>query len=276
MKTVILSFDDSRKDFYTNVFPLLKKYQIKATLNVISDFVAHPEGYSFPSGDDKAMTIDQVKECYDSGLVEIACHGHTHLNTQKDILDNIKAMKEWGIDTDGIGFASSGSHITWENKNDEGVWNLVKKGNLGYVRSGIQIRREGLLYSVYSLLDRYLHSKNLYWYLNKMTLLPSDTTPIVMKEDARKENKPFVLSTTVHSHTSLQQIKYFIEQAGKEDAIILMFHSVLKRGERGYGADRFYYDYNAFETLLAYIKDNIEIRNYTTKEYITKRKSNKL
>ena len=94
MKTVILSFDDSRKDFYTNVFPLLKKYQIKATLNVISDFVVHPEGYSFPSGDDKAMTIDQVKECYDSELVEIACHGHTHLNTQKDVLDNIKQIKD--------------------------------------------------------------------------------------------------------------------------------------------------------------------------------------
>ncbi len=274
MKTVILSFDDSRKDFYTNVFPLLKKYQIKATLNVISDFVAHPEGYSFPSGDDKAMTVEQVKECNDSGLVEIACHGHTHLNTRQDVLDNIKAMMEWGVETEGIGFASSGSNITWENKNDEGVWDLVKKGTLSYVRSGIQIRREGLFYSAFSLLDRYLHSKKLYYYLNKRTLLPSDATPINIEDDARKEHTPFILSTTVHSHTSLQQIKYFIEKAGKDDAIILMFHSVLKREERGYGVDRFYYDNNAFETLLDYLKKNSEIRNYTTKEYIYNRNNN--
>lgn len=90
MKTVILSFDDSRLDFYTNVFPLLKEYDIPATLNVITDFVNHPQNYSFPSGNDEAMTTDQLKECAASGLVELACHGHTHKNTKDDIVDNIQ------------------------------------------------------------------------------------------------------------------------------------------------------------------------------------------
>lgn len=39
MKTVILSFDDSLLDFYTNVFPLLKEFDVKSTLNVINSFV---------------------------------------------------------------------------------------------------------------------------------------------------------------------------------------------------------------------------------------------
>ena len=38
-KVVWLTFDDSLKDFYTNAFPLLQKYQMKATNNVITGFV---------------------------------------------------------------------------------------------------------------------------------------------------------------------------------------------------------------------------------------------
>ena len=33
MPQISLSFDDSRRDFYTNVFPLLKKYNVPAILN---------------------------------------------------------------------------------------------------------------------------------------------------------------------------------------------------------------------------------------------------
>lgn len=38
MKYITLSFDDGRKDFFTNALPVLKKYNLPATLNVITDF----------------------------------------------------------------------------------------------------------------------------------------------------------------------------------------------------------------------------------------------
>ena len=38
-KTVILTFDDGYRDFYDNVFPLLKKYQYKATIYIIYNFI---------------------------------------------------------------------------------------------------------------------------------------------------------------------------------------------------------------------------------------------
>ena len=261
MKTVILSFDDSRGDFYSNVFPLLKKYEMPATLNVISDFVENPSNYSFPSGGNLSMSVCQVKECADSGMVEIACHGHTHKNTKEDIIANIEVLKRWGIDTNGIGFASPTSYLTFKNKNKNGVWDLVKNNTLSYIRSGIQIRREGYVYMFVSLIDRYLHSKILFKILNDRTVI----------------HKPeeFLLSTAVFSYTKPRQIKHLIDCSKDNSAVILMFHSVMKKGQSGYGLDRFYYDYDLFKELLCWLKNHDNICVSTTQQYIKDNINNK-
>ena len=67
-KTIVLSFDDGYEDFYVNVFPLLKKYNYKATLYVIINALDKP-GY---------LTRAQVRELADSGIVEIASHTFNH------------------------------------------------------------------------------------------------------------------------------------------------------------------------------------------------------
>ena len=98
MPNLSLSFDDSRKDFYTNVFPLLKRYNIPATLNVITARILKTE-----LGDDSLtyMTIPEVKECADSGLVEIASHSANHKNEANDCLLSIMDLKSWGLDCYG-------------------------------------------------------------------------------------------------------------------------------------------------------------------------------
>ena len=255
MKTVILSFDDSRLDFYTNVFPCLKENNIPATLNVITDFVNNPQNYSFPSGNSEAMTSDQIVECYNSGLVEIACHGHKHNNTKEDVVDSIRNINII-IDVSNIGFASPTSAVTWDNKNINGLWNLVEQGKLSYIRSGIRIRREGLLYTMFSVLDSKLHSNLLFWWLNKRTINPA------------KLQTPFLNSTTVHSYTKPRQIKNFIKKAPDGVSVILMFHSVKKRGERGYGADKFYYDYDKFIDILCFLKETQNIRVMKTIDFV--------
>lgn len=68
-KSVVLSFDDGYEDFYTDVFPLLKKYHMRATLYVIYNFIGRP-GF---------VTKEQVAELHDSGLVEIGSHTFDHL-----------------------------------------------------------------------------------------------------------------------------------------------------------------------------------------------------
>ena len=68
-KPVILTFDDGYLDNYTELFPLLQKYNVKATIFVITDAVMWGTNY---------VKEDQVREMVESGLVSIQSHTHTH------------------------------------------------------------------------------------------------------------------------------------------------------------------------------------------------------
>jgi peptidoglycan/xylan/chitin deacetylase (PgdA/CDA1 family) len=69
-KTLVLTFDDGYRSFYTNVFPLLKKYNIPATEYVITQDI----------GKRGSLTWDMLKELQASGLVEIGAHTVNHLS----------------------------------------------------------------------------------------------------------------------------------------------------------------------------------------------------
>ncbi len=84
-KSTVLTFDDGYEDFYTDVFPLLKKYQMKATLYIISDFVGR---YEF-------LKADQIKELATSGLVEIGAHtlDHVYLKSISPVIAQEQIIK---------------------------------------------------------------------------------------------------------------------------------------------------------------------------------------
>ncbi len=69
-KSIILTFDDGYEDFYTDVFPILRKYNVPAVQYVISGFIDKPN----------YMTDKQLKEVIESGLVEIGAHTVDHRN----------------------------------------------------------------------------------------------------------------------------------------------------------------------------------------------------
>jgi len=69
-KPVILTFDDGYDDNYTVLYPLLEKYQTKATIFVIGNAM----------GSQHKMTQEQVYELAASGLVSIQSHTYTHGN----------------------------------------------------------------------------------------------------------------------------------------------------------------------------------------------------
>ena len=76
-KVVWLTFDDSLKDFYTNAFPLLQKYQMKATNNVITGFVQ--------AGREDMLTLDEIKEMKEKGMsFEDHTVNHPDLSTATD------------------------------------------------------------------------------------------------------------------------------------------------------------------------------------------------
>jgi peptidoglycan/xylan/chitin deacetylase (PgdA/CDA1 family) len=70
VKPVVLTFDDGYGDFYTDVFPILKKYHVKATQYVISGVIGKPN----------YMYDNQIKEIIRSGLVEIGAHTVHHVS----------------------------------------------------------------------------------------------------------------------------------------------------------------------------------------------------
>ena len=69
-KPVILTFDDGYDDNYTELFPLLQKYNAKATIFVIPKAIGTPH----------KMTAEQVYELSQSGLVSIQSHTYSHGN----------------------------------------------------------------------------------------------------------------------------------------------------------------------------------------------------
>ena len=68
-KVVSLTFDDAYVDFYTNVFPILKKYNLKANLYVIVN-----------ARGGKYLDDNQIKEISSSGLVSVGSHTLNHLS----------------------------------------------------------------------------------------------------------------------------------------------------------------------------------------------------
>jgi hypothetical protein len=88
-KPVILTFDDGYEDNYTELFPLLQKYNAKATVFVITGSV----------GTDHYLSSEQIEEMANSGLVSIQSHTVSHpdldtlsLEDQREELEKSKAQ----------------------------------------------------------------------------------------------------------------------------------------------------------------------------------------
>lgn len=67
--SVVITFDDGYRDFYTDVFPILKKYNAKVTAYIVPGFLDHPN----------FMYSKELEEISKSGLVEIGAHTMHHV-----------------------------------------------------------------------------------------------------------------------------------------------------------------------------------------------------
>lgn len=91
-QSAVLTFDDGYEDFYTVAFPILKKYQMKATIYVVYDFIGR-KGF---------MDEEEIKEVIESGLVELGSHtlNHFYLKlspepvAKKQIFESKKKLEE--------------------------------------------------------------------------------------------------------------------------------------------------------------------------------------
>lgn len=95
--SVCLTFDDAYADFYYFIYPLLKKYNLKAILGVPTKYILDATKESkntrlnfehnhlfenYKKG--TFCTYEEMQEMCKSGLVQIASHSHTHTNLLED------------------------------------------------------------------------------------------------------------------------------------------------------------------------------------------------
>jgi len=84
-KYVLLTIDDGYEDVYKYAFPLLKKYNMKATLYVMPNFVGRRDDPNRKGTPGNYATWDELKEMSDSGLINIGSHtmDHAELTNKK-------------------------------------------------------------------------------------------------------------------------------------------------------------------------------------------------
>lgn len=91
-KPVLLTFDDGYLDNYTAAYPVLKKYNLKATFFISINYL----------GDARHFSWEQIKEMYDSGLIQFGSHSKSHpdltvisaAKRREEIVDSKKIIEE--------------------------------------------------------------------------------------------------------------------------------------------------------------------------------------
>jgi len=239
--TVCLSVDDGAEDSYTYIFPLLQKYGMPASFNIITDCVTGK--MEMPDVGLKAMSREQLAEMAQSPLIEIACHGAEHTNETEGIrrgrreLLNMLGMPE----NTRIGFASPESRLDCRSVSaQQKEW---EKTGFAYVRTGPRLRTLKLLRKAARRLSQGFHPGWLYVFAYNDTLM--------------EETERFALSAVPVMHeTTVSQVKALIRHAEKaEKNVILMLHRVKETEEEMYG-DPWTWDLGKMEELMQFLAED--------------------
>lgn len=75
-KAVMLTFDDGCYDSLTNAYPLIEKYNMKAVFSVVGEFCDREESKK-DRDNSSYLNWKEVKELYQSGIIDIACHSNS-------------------------------------------------------------------------------------------------------------------------------------------------------------------------------------------------------
>lgn len=143
-KPIVLSFDDGYRDFYTDVFPILKKYNIKAVAYVVLGFLDKPN-YLFTK---------QLKEIAKSRLVEIGAHTVHHLAlrglnpslARSELIDGKRGLEKL-INTPVVSFAYPDGSF------DDQIIKMVQEAgykSAAITRHGLEVNHDNK-YSLYRI-----------------------------------------------------------------------------------------------------------------------------
>lgn len=87
--SVIITLDDGYEDNYTEMFPILKAHNAKATVFLVSELI----------GTDGYLTGDMIREMSRSGLVSFQCHTANHVDLAYQSEDTVRREFEKSCST---------------------------------------------------------------------------------------------------------------------------------------------------------------------------------
>lgn len=257
MKYIVFSFDDGRRDFFVNALPILKKYNLTATVNVISDSADQSQNNAEVLEYGEGITWDNAQVCLDYG-VEIAGHSANHTNDISEIIRGCDAIKNNLKLTNAIGFASPHSGVSAENFKE--YKELIDNGKVSYIRSGNQLKRDGSVYALLYLAYKYTKSSVLFYLYNKRNII-----------QLNKIEKPYIFfpSITCNSDNNIKQLLNFIDDIPDNSAAVIMFHSILDVDDPYWKIGKWATTISDFEKLCSTLSSDKTIKVITNSELYT-------
>ena len=240
MVSIVLSFDDGRRDNYIAFKEILEPLKIPATFNITSGYIEKTiENKDLP-GPHEPMRIEELIIMSESSIVEIAGHGYTHDNDPESIVKGIRWLRNICDKQTVSGVASPHSEYNLAN---------LERDIITFQQQGIRYLRISNDYTKYNFANRaarkiakITHVPFFYYYANKDSIIKDSSGYIIHSVPVLKVNR-------------LNEVEGFIEyliKRNKNEKAILMFHSILKPDEQYYD-DLFSWDYKDFYDLCSYM-----------------------
>lgn len=130
-KPIIITFDDGYFSFYTNVWPVLKDYDFKAVVFLVTKYIGGVNSWDRAKGEpeEPLLGVDEIRDLTLSG-VEFGSHSHTHQDLTQlplsAVESDVKASKS--VLEGALGFKVTAFSYPYGKANEKVRWAVREAG----------------------------------------------------------------------------------------------------------------------------------------------------